>query len=73
MGIYALDIDDRTDQNTVSLINESIFGNVPSSDDGVYLGVSWNYDFSEVLQLQFRYDDFDVDVFSFGVKYRLGR
>ena len=48
-------------------------GRGSDSDEGFYYGLSWNYDFSAPIQFQLRYDHFDADVFSLGVKYRFGK
>lgn len=71
LGLYALDIDDRVEGNIIRQVNDDVFGEAPSSDEGVYYGISWNYDFSKQIQFQLRYDDFDVDIFSLGIEYRL--
>ena len=66
-GIYSLDTDRSIESGGVEVFSDS------KSDEDFYYGVSWNYDLSEPIQLQLRYDHFDADVFSLGLKYRFGR
>ena len=66
IGIYSLDVDRSIELNDqVSRRSES--------DEDFYYGVSWNYDLSDPIQLQLRYDNLEADVFSLGIKYRFGR
>lgn len=50
---------------------EIIFADRISRDD-VYLGASLNYAFTDSLTAQLRYDNFDIDVVSFGLNYSFG-
>jgi len=68
-----LDLDVSNNETVSSTFNNAIFANQPNDKTDLYYGVSWNYDLSDIIQLQLRYDDFDVDAFSFGVQYRFGR
>ena len=85
-GIYRLEQDISFEGSSVSTAFSTGFGGTTISqsieegsgafsfsDEDFYYGISWNYDFSDPVQFQLRYDHFDADVFSFGVQYRFGK
>ena len=67
VGIYSVNADLSIRFENIEIARSSI------REEDFYYGASWNYDLSEPIQLQLRYDNFDADVFSFGIKYRFGR
>ena len=66
VGIYHLDVD-----RSIELGGQEF--TVSEDDEDFYYGLSWNYDLSNLIQFQLRYDNFDVDVFSLGIRYKLGK
>ncbi len=66
VGYYELDtnISGRFESDVV--FNDTI------SKDDVYFGASLNYDITDSLTAQLRYDNFDVDLVAFGLNYSFG-
>jgi hypothetical protein len=62
LGIYNLD---------TSIERDTFYrdGETPYDDSDVYFGASLDYGFSNQLTAQLRYDNFDIDVVSVGLKY----
>ena len=76
IGIYRLEQNVSLEFNSEGIpvfAGDTIVGqdgiDFSENDEDVYYGISWNYDFSDPIQFQLRYDHFDADVFSFGVQY----
>ena len=82
LGAYQIDVDSRFSSDSFSLlvgngisITEFTFSetSVSSSfeDEDVYFGTSLNYDLNDKFQVQLRYDNFDIDLISLGLRYNL--
>ena len=78
VGIYQLDVDSRVTSSfsvfnfeTNTFSQETFSTSSSSKDEDLYLGTSLNYDFNDRFQIQLRYDDFDVELISLGLRYSL--